>query len=93
MDEATVRYVATLARLKLDDSEISRLAGELSKITEYIDQLGRLDLKNIEPTFHPGAELNAYREDIPHESFKRETAVENAPDSEQGFFKVPPVIE
>ena len=93
MDEATVRHVATLARLKLDDSEIARLAGELSKITGYIDQLGRLDLEKVEPTVHPAAELNVYRDDEPRKSFKRETAIENAPESEQGFFKVPPVIE
>jgi aspartyl-tRNA(Asn)/glutamyl-tRNA(Gln) amidotransferase subunit C len=93
MDEATVRHVATLARLKLDDDEIARLAGELSKITEYIDQLGQLDLKKVEPTVHPAAELNVYRDDESQESLKRETAVENAPDSEQGFFRVPPVIE
>lgn len=93
MDERTVRHVATLARLDLNADEIARLAGELSKITGYIEKMGKLDIRHVESTIHPVADENAWRDDAVRPSFARELAVRNAPDKEQGFFKVPPVIE
>jgi aspartyl-tRNA(Asn)/glutamyl-tRNA(Gln) amidotransferase subunit C len=93
MDEQTVRHVATLARLKLSAEEIARMAGEMSAITGYIDQLAKVDVAGVEATVHPVADRNLWREDAAADSFKREDATANAPDSEQNFFKVPPVIE
>lgn len=93
MDERTVRHVARLARLELAEDEIARLAGELSKITGYIENMARLDVHNVEPTVHPVSEDNAWRRDDLRPSLPREVAVNNAPDKEQGFFRVPPVIE
>ncbi len=93
MDERTVRHVAKLARLELAEGEIGKLAGELSKITHYIQQMAKLDVKHVEATIHPIFEENLWRSDDVRPSFPRDVAVKNAPDKEQGFFKVPPVIE
>ncbi|MCC6575235.1 MAG: Asp-tRNA(Asn)/Glu-tRNA(Gln) amidotransferase subunit GatC [Planctomycetes bacterium] len=93
MDEHTVRHVAKLARLELAEGEIARLAGDLSKITHYIEQMGKLDVRHVEATIHPVVDENAWRPDEIHASFPRDVAVKNAPDKDQGFFKVPPVIE
>jgi aspartyl-tRNA(Asn)/glutamyl-tRNA(Gln) amidotransferase subunit C len=93
MDEATVRHVAKLARLKLSDAEIRRFAGEMSAITGYIAQLGRVRVDGVKATVHPVADQNLWREDAARPSFKREEATSNAPESEQSFFKVPPVME
>jgi aspartyl-tRNA(Asn)/glutamyl-tRNA(Gln) amidotransferase subunit C len=93
MDEQTVRHVAKLARLKLNDAEIKRFAGEMSAITDYIAQLSRVDVKGVQATVHPIADQNLWREDKAAPSFKREEATANAPQAEQNFFKVPPVME
>jgi aspartyl-tRNA(Asn)/glutamyl-tRNA(Gln) amidotransferase subunit C len=93
MDEATVKHVAKLARLKLSDAEIKRFAGEMSAITGYIAQLGKVKVDGVTATVHPVADQNLWREDVAQISFKREEATSNAPDSEQNFFKVPPVME
>ncbi len=93
MDEATVKHVALLARLKLDDSEIAKLAADLSGITEYIDSIKAVDTEGIEITVHSVPQRNTWREDVPRKPFTREQAVQNAPEQEQNFFKVPPVMD
>jgi aspartyl-tRNA(Asn)/glutamyl-tRNA(Gln) amidotransferase subunit C len=93
MDKDTVKHVANLARLKLSDEEISRFATELASVTEYITQLAKADVEGVPATVHPVADRNLWREDEVIPSFKREQASANAPESEQNFFKVPPVIE
>lgn len=93
MDEHTVRHVAKLARLQLDDGEVKRMAGELAKITAYIEQLQAVNVDHVAPTVHPFFDLNAWREDEVRPSFTRAEAVSNAPEQEEGFFRVPPVIE
>ncbi|MCB9895786.1 MAG: Asp-tRNA(Asn)/Glu-tRNA(Gln) amidotransferase subunit GatC [Planctomycetes bacterium] len=93
MDEKTVQHVARLARLKLTEAEIARFAGEMSAITGYIDQLSKANVDGVEATVHPVSDRNLWREDAVRDSFKREEATSNAPDSEQNFFRVPPVIE
>lgn len=93
MDEATVKHVAKLARLKLSDAEIKRFAIEMSAITGYIAQLAKANVEGVQATVHPVADQNLWREDASKPSFKREEATSNAPDAEQNFFKVPPVME
>lgn len=93
MDLKTVQHVAKLARLQLTDAEAQRMAADMGSITGYIHELGKVDVKGVEPTVHPVATRNQWREDAVAESFTREQATGNAPESEQNFFKVPPVIE
>ena len=93
MDLKTVQHVAKLARLQLSDAEAQRMAADMSRITEHIHALGKVDVKGVEPTVHPVEARNQWREDAVAESFTREQATQNAPESEQNFFKVPPVIE
>lgn len=91
MDETTVRHVARLARLEIPD--VARYAADLAKITQYLSQLAEVDVSGVEMTVHPLPERNQWREDSARPGLTREQAVANAPDSEQNFFKVPPVIE
>jgi aspartyl-tRNA(Asn)/glutamyl-tRNA(Gln) amidotransferase subunit C len=93
MDLKTVQHVANLARLNLTVPEQERMAADMAHITEYIHALGKVDVKGVEPTVHPVAAPNQWREDAVAPSFTREQATANAPESEQNFFKVPPVIE
>jgi aspartyl-tRNA(Asn)/glutamyl-tRNA(Gln) amidotransferase subunit C len=93
MDEPTVRHVANLARLRVTDADIQALAGDMQRITDYIAQLSEANVEGVEPTIHPVTDRNAWREDAAQPGLTREQAVANAPDTEQNFFKVPPVIE
>ncbi len=92
-DVIDVSYVAQLARLELDPSSLNKLQKDMESIIEYVNLLGELDLADIEPTAHPVASNNVWREDIAKDSFAHETMLKNAPavlDDE--LIKVPQVI-
>jgi aspartyl-tRNA(Asn)/glutamyl-tRNA(Gln) amidotransferase subunit C len=87
-----VLHVARLARLALTEEEVERLGAQLSAILEAVGKVGELDLTDVEPTSHPLDLVNVWREDAPQPSLPRDEALANAPDTESGFFKVPPAI-
>ena len=65
IDREQVLHVARLARLRLDDAEVERMAGELSGILEHVDRISVLDLKGVEPTSHVVQLENVLRADEP----------------------------
>ena len=81
--------MAKLARLRLEDEEVERMAGELSGILEHVDRIGNLDLEGVEPTSHVVALENVLRPDSPRPSLPQEAALANAPEPEDGAFRVP----
>ena len=89
IDREQVLHVAKLARLRLSDEEVERMAGELSKILEHVETMGELDLEGVEPTSHVVDLTNVLREDVPRPSLDRETALEQAPDATEIGFRVP----
>jgi aspartyl-tRNA(Asn)/glutamyl-tRNA(Gln) amidotransferase subunit C len=89
IDRDQVLHVARLARLRLDDSEVERMAGELSGILDHIEKIGELDLDDTEPTSHVVQVENVLRADEPRPGLPRERALESAPDPAQGGFRVP----
>ncbi len=89
IDRDQVLHVAKLARLSFTDEEVERLAPELSKIVEYVEQMDRLDLDGVEPTSHVVELQNVLREDVPRDGLPRELALEQAPDEADGGFRVP----
>ncbi|HZC13108.1 MAG TPA: Asp-tRNA(Asn)/Glu-tRNA(Gln) amidotransferase subunit GatC [Thermoleophilaceae bacterium] len=89
IDREQVLHVAKLARLSFSDEEVDRLAPELSKIVEYVEQMDRLDLDGVEPTSHVVELQNVLREDVPRESLPKERALEQAPDPTADGFRVP----
>jgi aspartyl-tRNA(Asn)/glutamyl-tRNA(Gln) amidotransferase subunit C len=84
-----VLHVARLARLRLSDEEVERMAGELSQILGHVDKMNELDLEGVEPTSHVVELQNVLREDAPRPSLPRERALEQAPDVAEGGFRVP----
>jgi aspartyl-tRNA(Asn)/glutamyl-tRNA(Gln) amidotransferase subunit C len=84
-----VVHVARLARLHFEEDELVRLEGELSKIIDYINQLGELDLTGVPPTAHAVAVKNVLRPDEPRPGLTQEEALMNGPDVERGHFAVP----
>lgn len=89
IDRDQVLHVARLARLELSESEVERMAGELSGILEHVDRISALDLEAVEPTSHVVALENVLRPDEPEPSLPRERALEPAPDPADGAFRVP----
>ena len=89
IDRDQVLHVARLARLRLDDAEVERMAGELSTILDHIEKIGELDLDDVEPTSHVIQVENVLRADDPRPSLARETALGQAPDAGGDGFRVP----
>jgi len=88
-----VEHVALLARLKFSESEKERFTTQLNTILEYMDKLGQLDTTRVEPTFHAVSGSNVFREDLVKPSISQELSLQNAPDGDNGFFRVPKIIE
>lgn len=87
-----VEHVAKLARLALSEEEKKKLSLQLSQILDYIETLNALDTSGVEPTSHVVPLSNIYREDRVRPCLSQEKALQNAPDSEEGFFRVPKII-
>jgi aspartyl-tRNA(Asn)/glutamyl-tRNA(Gln) amidotransferase subunit C len=107
--ERDVAYVADLANLELTGQERGRLVRDLNSILDYVDRLNELDTANVPPMAQvsdrygvdestTGSERFAYasREDVVEglrRSLAHKVALENAPDTDGAFFRVPKVIE
>jgi aspartyl-tRNA(Asn)/glutamyl-tRNA(Gln) amidotransferase subunit C len=89
IDREQVLHVARLARLRLSDEEVERMADELSHILEHVERINELDLDGVEPTSHVVDVENVLRPDEPRPSWPRERMLEGAPDATNEGFRVP----
>jgi aspartyl-tRNA(Asn)/glutamyl-tRNA(Gln) amidotransferase subunit C len=87
-----VEHVARLARLDLTDEEIDLFTGQLGDILEHAADIEALDVGDIPPTSMPLPIVNVMRADVIRESVDREEVLDQAPDAEDGQFRVPPVL-
>jgi aspartyl-tRNA(Asn)/glutamyl-tRNA(Gln) amidotransferase subunit C len=92
LSEAEVRHVALLARLALSDDQVDTLRAELNSILGHIDAIQQLDLEGVEPTAHAIPVVNEVRDDVPRPGLSRESALLNAPESEDGAFVIPRIV-
>jgi aspartyl-tRNA(Asn)/glutamyl-tRNA(Gln) amidotransferase subunit C len=88
-----VEHVANLARLELSDSEKDQFTEQLNAILKYAEKLNSLDTEAVEPTSHVLPITNVMREDEKRPSLPIGKVLLNAPDEEDGHFKVPAVLE
>ncbi|WP_141502734.1 Asp-tRNA(Asn)/Glu-tRNA(Gln) amidotransferase subunit GatC [Paenibacillus luteus] len=88
-----VEHVARLARLELSDAEKDQFTEQLNAILKYAEKLNGLDTENVEPTSHVLPIKNVMRADEKRPSLPIEKVLLNAPDEEDGQFKVPAVLE
>lgn len=104
--EKDVLYVAELANLELTDEERARMVKDLNSILDYVDRLNELDTSNVDPMAQTSDRYGidqsktgtarfeyAMRDDSVKPSLAREVVMENAPETDGTFFKVPKVIE
>lgn len=87
-----VRHVAMLSRLALDENRLTRLAGQLESILGYVAKIAAVDVSGVEPMAHALPIHNVFREDVVEPSLPLEKVLQNAPDTDGPFFKVPKVI-
>ena len=93
LDPATVRRIAALARIRVEDAEIAPLQSELSQILGWIEQLNEVDVDGIEPLTGAAQMALRLREDVVTDGFYPEKVLANAPDRAGNFFAVPKVVE
>ncbi len=87
-----VQHVAWLARLQLTDEEIEAFREQLSAILEYAQMLEEIDLSAVPPTATVLPMRNVMREDEVRPSLSQDTVLANAPDTEDGYFRVRAVL-
>ena len=90
--EADVRHVAKLARLELTDEQVHHFTDQLGAVLGYIDQLREVEIDGVEPLAHPLDLVNVLREDVAAPGSDRDVMLQNAPDRQDAFFKVPKVL-
>lgn len=88
-----VEHVAKLARLALTDTEKARFTEQMNAILKYAEKLNELDTEGVEPTSHVLPVKNVLREDEARPSWPIEDVLKNAPEDEDGQFRVPAVLE
>ena len=93
VDEATVRRIARLARIKVTDEEAMALEKELSGILDWVKQLDEVDTKGVEPMTRVVAMTLKQRPDMVTDGEIADDIVANAPAREDHFFVVPKVVE
>ena len=93
IDAATVKKVASLARIREPDDRLEDLAAELSGILQWIEQLAEVDTDGIEPMTSVVAQALPWREDVVTDGGAADKILANAPKQGRGFFIVPKVVE
>jgi len=93
IDEARVRQVAKLSRLKLADQDVARYANQLSGIVDYVNQLSEVNVDGVAPLAHPLPLHNVLREDVVQPSLPLADVLANAPGKDGPFFTVPKVLD
>ncbi|MDB5474228.1 MAG: aspartyl-tRNA(Asn) amidotransferase subunit [Devosia sp.] len=93
VDAATVKRIARLARIRIDESEITSYQGELNAILGFVEQLQEVDVDGVEPMTSVTPMTLRRRDDRISDGGYAERIVSNAPLSEDNFFMVPKVVE
>lgn len=93
MDKQTVLKVARLARLKIDDARAETLANNLQGLFKWIDQLQEVNTDGVEPMTSVSGQSAYRRPDVITDGNKQADILANAPESAEGFFVVPKVVE
>jgi aspartyl-tRNA(Asn)/glutamyl-tRNA(Gln) amidotransferase subunit C len=88
-----VKHIAALARLELDEAEVARYCQQLSAILDHMAKLRQLDTGDLPAGLGPAEAGSALRPDESRPGLDREALLANAPETEDGQFKIPPVFE
>lgn len=92
IDTSTVDKIAKLARLEIAPEEKESVIKDMSRILSFMEKLNELDTTGVEPLVYMNAEWNIARNDVVKEVITHEEALQNAPDHDADYFKIPKVI-
>lgn len=92
ISRAEVEHVALLARLTLTEEEINQYTEQMNSILEYAAMLEQIDTSSVSPTAHAVELHNVLRDDEVRPSMEQEKVLKNAPQAEEGFFRVPRIV-
>jgi aspartyl-tRNA(Asn)/glutamyl-tRNA(Gln) amidotransferase subunit C len=93
IDVETARWVAKLARIRVDEGDLPALADELTGILRFMEQLNEVDVSGVEPMTGVTPMRLKRRADVVTEGNMQKQILANAPDAREGFFAVPKVVE
>lgn len=93
LDPAAVRRIARLARLRVDDAQVTQIQGELNAILGWIDQLNEVDVTGVEPLTGGALMAMRMRDDVVTDGAQAEAVLSNAPERDGPFYTVPKVVE
>ena len=93
VDAGTVKRIARLARIRIEDDEVEKYQGELNAILGFVEQLGEVDVSGVEPMTSVTPMALRRRDDKITDGGYPERIVANAPLTEDNFFVVPKVVE
>ncbi len=93
VDQATVRRVAKLARLKVEEAQLPKLEAELNGILGWIEQLNEVDVTGVAPLTSVVSMKMKMRKDVVTDGKQPKDVTTNAPATEDNYFLVPKVIE
>ncbi len=93
LSKEDVKKVAGLARIHMEDEQLEKMAPQLSKIIGFVEQLGEVDTDNVEPLANVVDITLNLREDKITDGNCADKVLANAPESTQGYFVVPKVVE
>jgi aspartyl-tRNA(Asn)/glutamyl-tRNA(Gln) amidotransferase subunit C len=88
-----IAHVARLARLGLSEDELAHYEAQLGVILDHAAQVQELDTDGVEPTAHPLRMVNSFRQDEVRPSLDRAEVLSQAPEQDDGYFRVPPHLE
>ena len=92
VDKELIEKVASVARLKLTDSEIKKFVPELKEVLDYFSELDKVNVKDVKPSFQPVEIKNFMREDKVEKSLSQEEALKNTSNKKDGYFKGPKAV-
>ena len=93
IDNETVKKIALLSRLRIEDDKLDEFRGEFNKIFAWIEQLKEVDTDKVEPLTSVNESKLSVREDKVDDGNLKEEVLLNAPSKEFGYFVVPKVVE
>ncbi|CAN7328374.1 MULTISPECIES: Asp-tRNA(Asn)/Glu-tRNA(Gln) amidotransferase subunit GatC [Microbacterium] len=87
-----VRHLGVLARIQLNDDEVSRLTGQLDAIVDNIAKVSEVATADVVATSHPIPLSNVFRPDVVGQTLTHEQVLQNAPDAADGRFRVTAIL-
>lgn len=93
VNDALIDKLSKLAMLQFNDEEREEIKKDLEKMIAFVDKLKELDTTGVDPLLHMSNNVDVLKEDVPANMISREEALQNAPQHDGIYFKVPKVIK